>query len=504
MMDTKLLKEKLKDRTWRMSHLYQIIDKEGEAQTLKPNWMQQELIQNLHNRNIVLKARQLGSSTFFTLLALDHCLFSNNQQATIIAHKLGDAKELFRKIRFAYDHLPSQLKRLTEGDHDAADRLSFSNGSSVNTTVSGRSGTIQFLHVTELSYLDFFQPQKANELITGSLAAVHQNQFAVIESTARGRSGYFYDMCKEAMKSSNKDLTALDWKFHFFPWWKEPSYRLATDSTSLSTTTKKYAEELKLKDSIQLDPQQLAWYERQYRTLGEHILAEYPSTPEEAFAATVQGAYYAEDLQKASRDGRVTHIPYDQALPVHTFWDLGMNDETVILFVQFFHSEIRILDCYANSGEPLAHYVKIIKQKPYAYGGHWFPHDVAVRDMATGVSREETLRAQGIQPKRVPRIKSQLRTELIEGINAVKTAFTRLYIHDSNCKKFIEAIGQYRQEYNPKTNTYRDHPHHDWTSNYADALRYCIVSSKQAAIPPIDAQQQQRIQQNRSRSFQYA
>lgn len=81
----------LRDPRWRLSHLYKITDKAGKEVRFVPNWAQSQLLDDMHNQNLVLKARQLGFSTFITLYALDRCIFEKNYRAGVIAHNLDDA-----------------------------------------------------------------------------------------------------------------------------------------------------------------------------------------------------------------------------------------------------------------------------------------------------------------------------------------------------------------------------------------------------------------------------
>ena len=105
--------EQWASRPWRLSNLYSIIDKDGRKVPFRPNWAQEALLDDLHNQNLILKARQLGFTTFIQIFMLDACLFNSNIRAGTIAHRLDDAKVIFRdKIRFPYDNLPDSIKAL--------------------------------------------------------------------------------------------------------------------------------------------------------------------------------------------------------------------------------------------------------------------------------------------------------------------------------------------------------------------------------------------------------
>lgn len=191
-----------------------------------------------------------------------------------------------------------------------------------------------------------------------------------------------------------------------------------------------------------------------------------------SFEASIKGAYYSKEVAEARRSGRIGIVSYDPMLPVHTFWDLGISDYTTIGFFQLTGNEKRMIDYYENHGQGLNHYTKIVKEKPYTYGSHNFPHDVEVRELGTGKSRKEILEALGLTVSVVPNL------PIMDGINAGRLTFATLFIDATNCQKFVDAISQYRQEWDDSKGTFRDKPLHDWTSHAADMYRYFAVTEK--------------------------
>src|SRR4051812_49301533 len=136
------------DPRWRLSNLYWITDAAGNKVKFRPNGPQQKFLDEIHNQNIILKARQLGITTLCCLIYLDACLFTPNTRAAIIAHRMDDAKVIFRdKVKFPYDNLDPALRAQLPVVQDSADTLTFSNNSSIRVSVSARSGTLQYLHV---------------------------------------------------------------------------------------------------------------------------------------------------------------------------------------------------------------------------------------------------------------------------------------------------------------------------------------------------------------------
>jgi hypothetical protein len=218
----------LRDRKWRLDNLYYITDKHGLKCVFKMNWAQKQLYDDIHYCNLVLKARQLGVTTFLTLLFLDTALFNSNVSCGIIADTEDNAKYIFRKIKFAYDCLPDSLKAIREAKIDSAKELTFSNNSLIRVGTSLRSATFQYLLISEFGKIAAEDIKRTNEILTGSLNTLATGSYCFIESTARGREGAFYNMCCEAqkMRDAGKPLNPMDYKFHFMPWHKHPEYIL--------------------------------------------------------------------------------------------------------------------------------------------------------------------------------------------------------------------------------------------------------------------------------------
>jgi len=221
---------------------------------------------------------------------------------------------------------------------------------------------------------------------------------------------------------------------------------------------------LKASDTSILDQEEL---DEARRTMGDD---RYEQEFECSFEAAIQGAFYAKEMKEATEDGRITRVPYDRAASVITAWDLGIGDSTAIWFAQYVAQEIRIIDYYENSGVGLDHYAKVLLDKEYHYEQHILPHDVQVKELGTGKSRLETLDALGI---RNIEIAPKLAVE--DGIQAARTMIPKCWFDADNCTRGIEALRQYRRDFDEKLKTWRGRPLHDWTSHGADAFRYLAV-----------------------------
>jgi len=224
--------------------------------------------------------------------------------------------------------------------------------------------------------------------------------------------------------------------------------------------------ELKASKTGILPPEELRDASRQLTK--NQYLAEY----ECSFAAGAIGAYYADDIANAEAEtpSRVlTSVPYDRSADVYCSWDLGIGDSTALLVFQLVGKEIHFIDCMESSGVDLGTYVDWVKALPYRINEHVLPHDAAARELQTGNSRQEFLEQRGLKCRLLPK------HEIIDGINAVRVAFPAMWF-DRKLALAIKAFRNYRADYDTKRKVFQLRPRHDWASNYADSLRYAIMS----------------------------
>lgn len=479
----------LDNKWYRLNTLYKIKDKNGKTRTFRPNKQQRERFIRGHCRNVILKARQLGFTTFEMIDALDDCLFTENFSAGCIAHALEDAKDIFRnKIKFAYDQLRQGAwmaifntigLKLAAPTSDRGEGYVFDNGSSIRVSTSYRGGTLQRLHVSEFGKICRKYPDKAQEIVTGAFEAVGLGNQVTLESTAEGREGYFHDYCATAQKLSEagKLPTLMDFQFHFFPWWDEPGYRLDPAGVVVPSWLHDYFAELEAKHKIKTDAAQQAWYAKKAEVLKDDMKREYPSTPDEAFAQSIDGAYFMQQMRWLRKNGRITtRAAYNPSLPVITAWDLGMDDAMSIVFAQVLGREVRIIDYLEASGEGLEYYARRLVEKGYTYGYHFGPHDLAVRELGTGKSRYDVAAQFGIRfQDPVPRISNHA-----EGIEAVRQFLPMCWFAEQvdsgrddkvvGVDRLVDCLDNYRKEWDDRLGVYRSTPRHDWASHGVKAF----------------------------------
>lgn len=194
-----------------------------------------------------------------------------------------------------------------------------------------------------------------------------------------------------------------------------------------------------------------------------------------SFDRGIEGSYYSKYIDRMRVNGQIGMVPYEPAFKVHTAWDIG-NDCTSIIFFQNVGQIVRIIDYYENSGagNGLEHYVKIVMNKEYIYGRHIFPHDMNVTEWGgSRMTRLEKARQLGISGMIADK------KDIDDGIEAVRSALSKIWIDEKQCSRLIKALENYRQEYDSKRNTYKGYPLHDQFSHACDAMRYlCITLPK--------------------------
>ena len=521
MMDSQLMQGRLDDPLWRLQHLYWIENKAGRMQRFTLNAAQLRLHRAMWNRNAVLKARQLGISTYVAMLMLDCCLFTPNFHAGIIDKSLPDAEQKLAKVRFAWENLDyaapdadaaeralaylgglikQRTGALKRGElhpvGDARTRMAFANGSDIRLGTTLRGGTLQLLHVSELAHVSVHAPWRAREIRTGAINTVPADGRIILESTHEGgRYGVNYEMMQQAMENSAKDeLSPLDFRFFFFSWFDNPEYTLAGRG-GWSDATAEYFEKLAAAGTALSHGQKL-WYSRMERTMGAAMKQEYPSTPDEAFATGNDGSIYGSRIALLREQGRIgADFSYNPAEPLYTAWDLGLSDHTAIWLVQHWGGAVYWLNHYAANQLPLEHYAEKMREWERRYGpiaAHFLPHDAAHRD-PHGQSYVESLAKEGIHAVRVvPRT-----PDVWRGINALRGILDRSWFHRDTllcCTNLrgeqepsgLTCLEMYRTAPPGVSGTCREAPLHDAASHSADAARMFAEALTHGLVAPLN------------------
>ena len=202
---------------------------------------------------------------------------------------------------------------------------------------------------------------------------------------------------------------------------------------------------------------------------------DYQAQYECSFEASVVGSYWGREMLAADKAGRITRVPYQSEVGVHTWWDLGIDDAMTIWFTQDVGREVHVIDYIENSGEGFPWYARALQEKPYVYAGHHAPHDIAVRELGSGKSRIETAASLGIKFETNPNI------GVADGIDAVRSFLGRCWFDRAATEQGRSALVSYRKTWDEKRKVFSSAPLHDWASHGADAFRGLAVGHKTAS-----------------------
>ncbi len=339
--------ELLKNKRWRMDNLYWITNKDGIKMPFTMNRAQLHFFENFllqsnpYYRHLILKSRQLGFTTFFNIYILDEILFNPNKEGLIIAHKLKDATEIFdRKIDFAVKNIPAEVKdALFKITRNSAKKIQVTtddvNGSKsqsgLQVDVSGRSNTLQYLHISEFAKLCVAFPKTALEVIRGTFPAVSFDGFIFIESTAEGMSGHFYDMFISEWGKEHQItpmLSRVRYYPHFYNWtWDDTEMVKITDIIPVASMDiceipwEEYQKEHNLSD------REITYYYMKWLQMNKDIHTlrqEFPTTAEEAFVTS--GSMYFPTTKVVSMLANVENGKRGELTEYGSFVELSNGD----------------------------------------------------------------------------------------------------------------------------------------------------------------------------------
>jgi phage terminase large subunit len=214
---------------------------------------------------------------------------------------------------------------------------------------------------------------------------------------------------------------------------------------------------------------------------------QYAQEFECSFDAAILGAYWGKEMAKAEEERRICDVAIDYAQPVHTAWDIGTRDATSIWFFQVLAGGINVVDFYEASGVGLDHYAEVIRTKQYPDGICYVPHDARVKEWGTGRTRIEQMEALALKPEVIAQ------HSIMDGINAARETLARTRFDKTLCHDGIEALKQYRSEWDETRKVMKPTPLHDWTSHAADAFRYLSMAWK-APVKPVEPFKALRMQ----------
>lgn len=470
------LKEVMQDPYWRIRNLYYILDKDGQEVLFEPNEVQEKFLDEIWYRNVVPKARQRGFSTAVQIMVLDACLFNPNIAAGIIAHDDEAAIGIRdNKIKFAWDRLPDFVKDSNPLVRDNMHELRWENGSYLVVAMSVRSRTLQYLHVSEYGKICRDDPKRAKEIMTGSLPAVDKHGIIVIESTAEGAMGDFYEKCQASMRlaQSGRPLSDMHYKLHFASWWDAKEYEADPQHADITSVDEAYFYRMEGLIGRELSPRKRAWYvlKRDFDFGGdqESMWSQYPTILDEAFMVSTEGVFLRDQMALARRQGRIGDFPWQPSLPVRTWWDLGLDDDLVVWFEQMVGINSYFIDYYETSGEPYSVVWKALQSKPYVYGTHYLPHDGNHRRPGSEVLKTDADMLSDLGMRNIEIVPQT--NDLIQAIQTLRDDFAVYHFNEVTCKPGIVHLDNYRKTFNVRHQQYTSQPVPNGHQHAADALR---------------------------------
>ena len=483
----------LDDRLWRTNNLYRILTREGLDIPFRLNWCQNILANDMWYREIVIKGRQQGISTYLQLYPLDRAFFHKNFVGGIIADTMLHAEEIFEdKLRFMYNSLPDDLKALNPLKSDSKKELVFSNGSKIRVSTSFVSGTYHYIHVSEYAAMAQESEEKATK-VRRSVEAVSPKCMVIYECTTRGPGGSFEEMWNTSVNTENQILagkrtrTPLDFKPRFFPAYKHPDNQVVDENMELTEGDEDYFRRIEEETGDQIGRGFKMFYIRKREALesgreqGGHILQEYPNTAKEAFDLVIEGQIFGPNVRKVEEEGRIMPLPHVRGQPVHVACDLGQNDATSMWLWQYDGPWANIIDCYENKLLDITHYVEIMHdlrvRNGYSYGMVYLPHDGSSRYFTSiAGSAEEIFRRNGFNVTVIPRpIQKRL------PIEAARRKFSKCRFDEAKCAPGLEALRHYSYERHQNTREFSNIPKHDRWCHYADAFQTFALADDDGA-----------------------
>lgn len=285
---------RLGDKLWRLNHLYKIKNIDKQLIKFNMNRAQQKFHEEKHTRNIILKSRKLGFTTYFSVDALDDCLYKRNTDALMLSYDIPSQLDIFDdKVKLAWENFHEDLQGLYSLDAERANKLKWNWGdksaTSLTVRLHGRSGTYHKLHISEFGKICKTDPSAAKEIVSGTIQAVPLSGEVNIESTAEGDYGRFFDMFMEAHKRG-APRTPVDFKAFFFNWTYDDGELEKivpfTEESLAEMEDGKYFLDYRVQHALSL--KEITYYYYKWLTLGRDyklLHREYPTTVEEAFEA---------------------------------------------------------------------------------------------------------------------------------------------------------------------------------------------------------------------------
>ena len=393
-----------------------------------PRWFQLKIHQELKRFNVLVLHRRAGK----TVLAINELIKRVVTCPLPRAHGHYVAPFYAQVKRIAWIYLKDYTVRIPGIDHNESELLcTFPNGASIQLLGGDNYHSHRGIY-SDFAVLD--EPAQMHPALWGQVfrpALADRKGGALWIGTPNGMSNDFFDRWEFAGQEDSKD-------------WYRCMYKVNETG------------------ALERDEIIAASREMSREEFEQEFLC--------SFSSAIRGAYYGREMADLEEQGRIMDVPYDTDYPVVTSWDLGIRDSTVCHFWQIVGAEHRLIDCEAFVGVGFPDMIKALRSKPYQYSHHIAPHDIRVRELGTGSSRLDVAAQLGVNFDIAPRVGLQ------DGIQATRSLLKRVVIDRQKCKISLEALRNYRVEFDDKRRQFKNNPLHDWTSDYSDSVRYYAIT----------------------------
>ena len=475
----------LSSKLWRLNNVYTVVDKSGNPVTFCMNAAQHRVYaaSRQHPRVIILKSRQQGISTLWLVSYFDDAVFGEHLSIGLMAQGTDEATTLLERVKLLWERLDGDIKKFvgTVVIKDNTKEYGFNNKCTIFIRVSFRSTTLQRLHISEFGKIANNNPQRAKETKTGTLQALAPGNTGIIESTAEGTNEFKTMWTAAVAAVQSGQMTSKDFFPVFLSWLNDPDCVQEVDQ-AIDNEAEQYFRELEDELAIVLTKEQKNFWITQRRELAGDIYQEYPATPEEAFAASRDGTYYSRKYNESCvRKGGLVKGLYDPNLETDVFFDIGVDDYCVMLWVQYYRGVYRIVHEYWNDGYDLEFYVDVVGEVGMPVTALRYPHDITVRQAAGGRATGGRARRRiDIVSDYIRHNKLNYKTAIIpksgvaDGIELVRAMIPNMQI-DPKCTYVISCLNNYSKEWDNKLQQWKTTPLHDEYSHGADVLRQVAV-----------------------------
>lgn len=397
----------------------------------EPRGIQAELHRNLRRWNVVVAHRRSGKTVWAINQLLKDCLTSRKDRPryAYLAPLLKQAKDI------AWDYLKYYSRTIPNTTTNEAElRVDYPNGGRIRLYGCDNPDALRGIYLDGAIMDEYAQMPDSllGEVIYPALT--DRTGYLVLMGTPRGMN-HFYRRFKNAKENSDRWFSCL-----------------------LSVKETKIFNEEQLKEIRDvMEPED---FEQEFNC---------------SWSSATKGAYFADAMGKLRDKNQITKVPHDPMALVDTWWDLGMDDSTAIIYTQNVGREIHIINYYESSDHGLEHYRDVLEENHtklgYRYGTHTGPFDLSVRELGTGRSRIQTAASMGLKFQVSPRIRSKS-----DGVNAVRAILPICWIDEGSCGQFIKCLDNYRRKWDADLQVYREKPEHDSYSHGADAAQILGVS----------------------------